>query len=123
MGDTPQTMTEQIPGIVALLVLGAGLTALFLGYDWFWMVFILGFAVVLPIVAILSESLFGGESERVDGEKAGADEQQDALDTLRERYARGEIDEAEFERRVDLLLANETIEDAKVQRERNEMER
>ncbi len=116
-------MTEQIPGIVALLVLGAGLTALFLGYDWFWMVFILGFAVVLPIVAILSESLFGGESERVDGEKAGADEQQDALDTLRERYARGEIDEAEFERRVDLLLANETIEDAKVQRERNEMER
>ncbi|WP_458209623.1 SHOCT domain-containing protein [Haladaptatus sp. NG-SE-30] len=124
MGDTSQTLAEQIPGVVALLVLGAGLTALFLGYDWFWMVFILGFAVVLPIIAIVSEALFRKEGERkVEVSDEETDDQQDALDTLRDRYARGEIDEAEFERRVDMLLENETVEDVKARRERKEMEK
>jgi len=38
--------------------------------------------------------------------------ERDALATLRQQYARGEIDEREFERRLDTLLESETIEQA-----------
>ncbi len=115
MTDSPENaerLADQVPAIVSLLVLGVALTALFLGYDWFWMVFVIGYAVVLPVLTILSQSLFGRKDKsdwREDDSEQ--DEQQDALDTLRERYASGEIDEREFERRVDLLLENETLED------------
>ena len=37
----------------------------------------------------------------------------EALATLRDRYARGELDEAEFERKVEALLETETPESAR----------
>jgi uncharacterized membrane protein len=136
MEETPVALTDQIPAVLALAILGAGLLALFLGYGWFWMVFALGFAVVLPLVTILTQSFskrrrhrrerrgerqwergwkYDEGNDRSDGRDGT---RQDALDTLRDRYARGEIDEEEFERRVDLLLENETIGDVKARRER-----
>lgn len=137
MDETPVTLTDQIPAVLALTILGVGLLALFLGYSWFWMVFAFGFAVVLPLVTILTQSFSKrrrhrrerrGERQwerddwkrdsRNDRSKGYGDTQQDALDTLRNRYARGEIDEEEFERRVDLLLENETIGDVKTRQER-----
>ncbi|MEF8841568.1 MAG: hypothetical protein V5A62_08070 [Haloarculaceae archaeon] len=46
----------ELPGVVAVLVLGLGLADLFLdvvpGVP-FWVIFIIGFAVVLPLVGIL----------------------------------------------------------------------
>lgn len=42
------------PTLAVFAVLGAGLLALFAGYSWFWLVFVIGFAVVVPLVAILS---------------------------------------------------------------------
>ncbi len=36
---------------------------------------------------------------------------EDALQTLRRRYARGDLDEDEFERRLEMLLATESIEE------------
>ena len=42
-------------GIVSLLVLGVGLTALFLDVENWWAVFAIGYAVVVPLVAILED--------------------------------------------------------------------
>ncbi|UPV76943.1 SHOCT domain-containing protein (plasmid) [Halorussus limi] len=46
------------------------------------------------------------------GSNSGATaNKQKALDTLKQQYAVGEIDEAEFERRLETLLENESIAD------------
>lgn len=129
MNDTSKSLGDEFPAIVALTILGGGLMALFLGYSWFWMVFALGFAVVLPLLTILWNSVSGRRKRRWKRydeprdeertvESEHRDEKQDALDTLRDRYACGEIDEAEFERRADLLLETETVDDLKARRER-----
>lgn len=119
---------ERLTAATPILTLGIGLAALFLGQGWWWMVFVFGWVVATPLVAIL----FDEDEETVEFEENvearvreemraaldaddgvdGVDERQDALDVLRERYAHGEIDEVEFERRVERLLETESIEDA-----------
>ena len=69
--------------------------------------FILGFFVLVPLVALLGEDFPLVESEAADGESAAT---RDPLATLRERYATGEIGEAEFERKLDRLLETEGLE-------------
>lgn len=121
MNDVLASLLEEAPAITVFLVLGIGLVALFTGQPWWWMVFPVGFAVVLPLVAILSDTFVLDADAADEGESEERDEReetQDALDTLRNRYARGEIDEAEFERRVERLLENETVEDVEARRER-----
>lgn len=66
--------------------------------------FIRGFFVLVPLVALLGEDFPLVESDRADGESAATG---DPLATLRERYATGEIGEAEFERKLDRLLETE----------------
>jgi len=72
--------------------------------------FIFGFFVIIPLVALLGDDFPLVESTAADGESATATEP-DPLATLRERYATGEIDEAEFERRLDRLLETEELDD------------
>jgi hypothetical protein len=128
--------TNPIVKVTSLVVLGVGLTALFLGYEWFWVVFAVGFAAVVPIVKVLTETLgVGGASEReresaprphdrdrtpdrAENRTNEPESTQDALDTLRTRYARGELTEAEFERKVEALLETETPESARKRAER-----
>lgn len=44
-----------------------------------------------------------------------------ALDDLKRRYVDGELSEAEFERKVDRLVQNETVDEARAARERREV--
>lgn len=116
--------------ITSLLVLGAGLLALFLDVPNWWLVFVIGYAVVLPIVAILFDE--DGDSDvldetdrRMDDALKGRtadevpDSKRDALETLRERYAQGELSEEQFENKLEHLLETETLEDARARIERS----
>lgn len=121
-------------GIVSLLILGLGLGSLFglIPVGPFWAIFAIGFAVVVPLVAILEEryreshsSEATSESEAPSGRTDRLDEDEsvsDALARLRDRYARGELSEEQFERKLELLLETETPEDARerVRRAREE---
>ncbi|MFB6127876.1 MAG: SHOCT domain-containing protein [Halolamina sp.] len=108
---------ENLTGIVSVVVTGGWLAAMLTGQEWWLAAMLVGYIVVVPLVALL----FGDEADREkwwdndhsgtrdDAESDGDDE---ALDHLRDRYARGELTEAQFERKVERLLETETLEDA-----------
>jgi len=106
--DTP--LEQTVGGLVVggILLVAFGLLAL--GVPWFWIAFPVGFAGVLP-AAIGLVRLY--ERRKDDAEDDQPAEQEAALATLRERYARGELTEAEFERKVERLLETETVADAR----------
>jgi uncharacterized membrane protein len=105
-------------GVASLLVLGLGLTALFAGIDWFWVIFAVGFAVVVPLVSLLVDEeppdrATGGRATESPTETTDPDtETDDPLATLRDRYARGELTDEQFERKLETLLETETLEAA-----------
>lgn len=108
-----------------MLILGVGFLAMFAGVDSFWMIWVFGFAVVLPIVAILLGDSGDGSDEvdRRDPDVRRRASEDDPLETLRDRYARGEIDEETFERRLEALLETETPEGARERVERRARDR
>lgn len=85
--------------LLGVTLLAAGevfaLTAIIIG--------VLGFAYLKTDVDQIRD---GGSSQS----SSETDSQEDALTILRERYARGEIGQDEFERRLDDLLETETVE-------------
>ncbi|WP_311170492.1 SHOCT domain-containing protein [Halobellus ordinarius] len=130
----PADSDDRVVAATALVVLGAGLGSLFgvplLAAVDFWLIFVIGYAVVVPLV-----SLFRGRRSR-DGrvERPGRDSETEgqhaaegsagedvdsALSRLRERYASGELSEEQFERKLEALLETETPEDARERIERS----
>jgi hypothetical protein len=116
-----------LTGVVSMLTLAVAFGGLFLGVPNWWVAFIVGYGFVLPAVAMLER---GDEeeasSERTDHattptssspsttnhtEREGS--KNDALETLRDRYARGELSEQQFETKLERLLETETLEDAR----------
>lgn len=111
---------ENLPGIVSILITGIWLAALISGYDW-WLPFMLvGYIIIVPLIALL----FGDQedikkywddeavsTQSFEPLEAGSQTQDNALETLRTRYAKGELTDEQFERKVDQLLETETLED------------
>lgn len=107
---------DEMLAIFVLLTLGAGFVAMAAGMPYFWLVWVFGFAVILPIAGILfSED--DTDSELVEEER-GADVSTDPLTSLRDQYARGDLTDEEFERKLDGLLETESPENAAEWRER-----
>ena len=110
---------DAVVGAVALAVLGAGLGSLFgvpvLDAIEFWVIFAIGYAVVVPLTSLLrGRSAESARDRPRESGREGADaDADDALDRLRDRYARGELSEAQFERKLETLLETETPEDAR----------
>lgn len=119
MTDTDMDPEVAIPAVVVFLTLGAAILAYVAdGLILAALVLVLGWLVVLPLSAILTRAFdlptLGSrgdeQSEAASEEPVEAD---GALDALRRRYARGDIDEAEFERRVERLLETEDEAEAR----------
>jgi uncharacterized membrane protein len=94
--------------VFALLVVGGGVLAPIATGLWWTLplVWFLGLFVALPVLHTLAKPV----PEPGSGETKAEREPDPALDALRERYARGEIDEREFERRLDRLLETEDVD-------------
>ncbi|WP_330632572.1 SHOCT domain-containing protein [Halocatena halophila] len=119
MKHDPESFHDQTTGVVALLVLGVGLVAMFARIPNFYAIWAIGFAVVVPLVAILTNSEFGSDAES-SAEETDSD---NPLETLRERYARGELTDEQFEEKLDRLLETETIDDVKTHRATSDPQR
>ncbi|MFC7129003.1 SHOCT domain-containing protein [Haloferax chudinovii] len=111
-GDDEDSALEQlVTGVVVALIFLVGFGLLALGEWWFWVVFPVGFAGVLP-AAIALVRIY--ESRRGDdADESLTSETEDALETLRRRYATGELSEEAFEAKVERLLETETVADAR----------
>jgi uncharacterized membrane protein len=100
----PLTNAREKPtAVTVFLVLGAGFLALFAGVEWFPVVWVVGFAALVPLVAVLSGSDAEGDPEAEDEA-----ERADPVERLKQRYAAGELTDAEFERLLEEQLADET---------------
>ncbi|MWV40371.1 SHOCT domain-containing protein [Natrialba sp. INN-245] len=136
MAEDPATrFRENVTGIIATIVTGIWLVGLFTN-QWWWLPFLLvGYIVVVPLVALL----FGDEEDREEWWEWSDDDAEaqsewepaddatdegmateperrptnnaDALETLRDRYAAGELTDEQFERKLERLLETETLED------------
>ncbi|SDR32377.1 SHOCT domain-containing protein [Natronobacterium texcoconense] len=123
MNDGSESFFEMLTAITATATLPLGiLAAVFLGFPAAAAVFVTGWLLLVPVFAIASDYLgsSGHEIDEVaqvhervtshssehstDTDRPSSD---DPLETLRARYARGEIDDLEFERRLEQLVATE----------------
>lgn len=124
---------QNLVGIVSLVITGVWMLGLFTGQEWWLAALIVGYAFVLPVVAILFgdeediEEYWDGDATLSTTESSDQTDEEpsttDALDTLRDRYARGDLTEEQFERKLDRLLETETVENASEYRQRAERER
>jgi uncharacterized membrane protein len=127
MSSPARRARENVTEIVSVFVTGIWLAALFLDQGW-WLPFMLfGYVVLVPVTAILfgdEEEIRGwrdGEVETVENDET--DEEGDPLEELRARYARGELTDEQFERKLDRLLETETLEDIEDRKRRESPER
>lgn len=115
-----QRLQENATGIVSTIVTGVWMGAMFTGQDWWLAALLVGYVAVVPITAMLfgdeeeAESIasdwIGNDSSHSSSAETGANEET-PLETVRRRYAEGELTEAQFEQKLEQLLSTESIED------------
>ncbi|SHG38830.1 SHOCT domain-containing protein [Halobaculum gomorrense] len=114
-----QRLRENLTGVVSTAVTGIWLAAMFTGQDWWLAALLFGYVVVVPVTAMLFgdeddvEEWWDGADEHAEQSRAGPEDEDttDALDTLRDRYARGDLTDEQFERKLERLLESESLED------------
>lgn len=120
MTPRQRRLVENLPALVAVTTLGVAALLAVLGFGTATaVVAVVGWLLLTPLSAVVNEEILdpdGGDERTVEGPSADATPT-DPVDRLRERYVDGDIDEAEFERRLDLLLDTEEA-DAETARER-----
>ena len=109
-GETP--LVSLVQTVVSGAIISIGVFLFVADWSLFWLVFVVGFVAVLPAATKLAEWYESRPADEDEADGEDEDKQASALATLRDRYASGEIDEAEFERRVERLLETESVEDA-----------
>jgi len=124
---------ENAVGIASTVVTGVWLSAMFLGYDWWLGALLVGYIVVVPVVAMLfgdeheieewwDETWSGTERRDHEATKDSTEANGETpLETLRRRYAAGELTDEQFEHKLEQLLETETIEDVEAQAERERL--
>jgi uncharacterized membrane protein len=124
MSSPGRRARENLPGIVSVLVTGIWLAALFLDFSW-WLPFMLfGYIVLVPVTALLFgdeedvEEWWDEDARGVERDADETSEEDDALAELRSRYARGELTDEQFERKLERLLETETLEDVEDEKRR-----
>ncbi len=145
MSDGPrQRFAENATEIASTLVTGIWLVALITGQEWWLAALLFGYVVVVPVVAMLFGdeeadswwdeawndpnwwNQYGGFGEKTPSDKSpgsDASNNKDALETLRNRYARGELTDEQFERKLERLMETDTIENVEDEFRRGERER
>lgn len=96
-----------VAGATTALTLTVAFGLLALGVEDFWLAFVFGFGVVMPMALGVVNHRLPAADER-DGR--AATDQQTPLEQLQMRYARGELSDAEFEQRVGRLLESDPEE-------------
>jgi len=97
------------PWIVGLILFGGGLLVASPTIAWYWLPPTL--LLVAGVAWVLTDRESESQTENYGSNPDASIDREAALDTLKQQYAVGEIGDAEFERRLETLLENETIAD------------
>lgn len=119
-GESPEEppLETIAAGVVTMLTLTVAFGLLAVGFEFFWVAFIVGFGGGMPLAIGLAR-WYQSRQEQASGDELARGADEEALAQLRERYARGELTDEEFEQRVSRLLETESVADARDYAARN----
>jgi|APHM01.1.fsa_nt_gi Predicted membrane protein (DUF2078). len=115
-GDTP--LEAMAVGVVTVVTLSVAFGLLALGQSFFWVAFPIGFGGGVPLAVGLAR--WYTKHQEQDDTTTPGNGQDAALAKLRDRYARGELDDVEFEARVERLLETESVPEAEASTRRGD---